>query len=304
MSDTSNFKQKFLNSKLSISEIKHGVNQGKGGKGYWKIINIKNNTLSKQAKKEWLISNSQIKHVQSVIGNKYSVALSEYFYVKLKEMADTVLLNKIMKEKLCKIIGPVAYMPLWYSVQVPEKSNTLDVSNSLYSSKYFQEVDPGFLFDFSHQCISDPLFNQQWALQDPNTGIQACSAWNLTRGNAAVRVAVVDKGIDLTHQEFSTNILPISYNAQTNSQNAQVYGNHATHVAGIIGANQNGIQISGIAPQTSLMNICHSLNFSPTFSQELASGISYAWQNGAAVINNSWGDQGGSFYNNIHSTLS
>jgi thermitase len=303
MSDTSNFKQKCLNSKLSISEIKHGANQEKGGKGYWKIINIKNDTLSKKARRDWLISNSQIKHVQSVIGDKYPVALSEYLYIKLKAMADTVLLNKVTNEKLCKIIGPVAHMPLWYSVQVPEKSNTLDVSNSLYSSKYFQEVDPGFIFNFSHQCISDPLFNQQWALQDPNSGIQACAAWNITRGNAAVKVAVVDQGIDLTHQEFSTNILPISYNAQTNSQNAQVYGVHATHVAGIIGANQNGIQISGIAPKTSLMNICHSLSVSPTFSQELASGISYAWQNGADIINNSWGDQGGSYYNNIHSAL-
>ena len=51
------------------------------------------------------------------------------------------------------------------------------------------------------------------------------------------------------------------------------------------------------------MRISHSLKISPTISAELASGISWAWQNGADVINNSWGDQGGRFYNQMHSAI-
>lgn len=51
------------------------------------------------------------------------------------------------------------------------------------------------------------------------------------------------------------------------------------------------------------MSISDPLTIRPNISAELASGISYAWQNGASVINNSWGDQGGYFYNDLYSSL-
>ena len=40
----------------------------------------------------------------------------------------------------------------------------------------------------------------------------------------------------------------------------------------------------------------------PTISSQLATGISYASTHGAAVINNSWGDQGG-YFEELHSTV-
>ena len=60
---------------------------------------------------------------------------------------------------------------------------------------------------------------------------------------------------------------------------------------------------TGIAPQTTMLSISHSLAVSPTLSSYLATGISYARTNGAAVINNSWGDYGGAYYEYLHSTV-
>lgn len=51
------------------------------------------------------------------------------------------------------------------------------------------------------------------------------------------------------------------------------------------------------------MPVSHSLRSTPNISAELASGISWAYQNGADVINNSWGDQGGQLYNQLYSTI-
>lgn len=51
------------------------------------------------------------------------------------------------------------------------------------------------------------------------------------------------------------------------------------------------------------MRVSHDLYLSSTFSAELADGISWAWKNGADVITNSWGDQGGAYYNRMHSTI-
>src|SRR5208337_1645295 len=59
---------------------------------------------------------------------------------------------------------------------------------------------------------NDPSFPQQWSLQ--NTGqdggtvgadIHATQAWNLTTGSSRVVVAVLDTGIDYTHQDLAAN---------------------------------------------------------------------------------------------------
>ena len=193
-------------------------------------------------------------------------------------------------------------MPLWYTLKVSPNSNILDIVNYFYSTSYFQDVDPGFMTNYTNNCITDDEFGNQWGLNG-SSGIAACDAWNISRGSSCIVVAVVDQGIDDTHDEFSTNLLNLSYDAQDDSSPAQLHNNHGTHVAGIIGANQNGNQISGVAPMTGLMAISHPLITTSTISAELASGISWAWQNGADIINNSWGDQGGMFYNDLQSAL-
>jgi hypothetical protein len=70
-------------------------------------------------------------------------------------------------------------------------------------------------------------------------------------------------------------------------------------VSGTIGAvKDNNLQVVGVTPQSKLMSISHSMSLTPNFSAELASGMSWAYQNGADVINNSWGDwdpNGGNF---------
>src|SRR5206468_6018397 len=59
----------------------------------------------------------------------------------------------------------------------------------------------------------DPRFGEQWALQ--NTGqsggtsgadIDAAAAWSLTSGSADVVVAVIDTGIDYTHDDLAANM--------------------------------------------------------------------------------------------------
>jgi len=129
---------------------------------------------------------------------------------------------------------------------------------------------------------NDPLVSSQWNLQ--NTGqyaatvgndINAAQAWRMTTGSRNVVVAVIDSGIDLTHPDLAANIWTNpgddSGNAvdddnngypndihgwnfvDNNNQVSDGYG-HGTHVAGIIGAvGNNGIGVTGISWQVSLM---------------------------------------------------
>ncbi|MCB0350557.1 MAG: hypothetical protein KDD38_05200, partial [Bdellovibrionales bacterium] len=49
---------------------------------------------------------------------------------------------------------------------------------------------------------SDPLFNNQWGMLD----IGVSKAWNKSRGNEKIVVAVIDTGVDYTHEDLVENL--------------------------------------------------------------------------------------------------
>lgn len=79
---------------------------------------------------------------------------------------------------------------------------------------------------------------------------------------------------------------------------------HSTHIAGTIAAvKNNNLQVVGVAPQSKIMSISHSgFNIPNLAASQYASGINWAWQNGAEVINCSWGDSNGTYYTTFHPT--
>ncbi len=246
--------------------------------------------------------NLSISSIEYIVGDKITRKMSNCFYVKLYQYADTIILNDIVDETQTHLVGEVPYMDKWYKVMVSNSviDNSLDMSNYFYETGAFADIDPGFVFEFTPNCVTDAYFQAQWE----HNAINACNAWSKTKGNANIRVAVIDQGIDTTHREFvGTSFTDLSYDCQTNQMNATLYGSHGTTIAGIIAANHNRDFVAGIAPEVSLMPISHSLIGSSHISEELASGISWAVQHGADVINCSWGDQGGQHYGTMHSAI-
>jgi subtilisin family serine protease len=238
------------------------------------------------------------------------IGISDIFYVKLKNINDVDLLNKEIKKQKVQIIKQVPYMDDWYILSIENSSfeSPVDASNYFYETGLFDNVDPAFNFDFKTNCVNDPLFNQQWGLNNTaysGIDVNACNAWTITRGSGII-VAVVDQGIDPNHNDLKGNLLSLSFDAKSGKSpsvfNANNY--HGTHVAGIVAAiRNNNLQVVGVAPEAKILPVSHDLYLSSTISSELASGINWAWQNGADVITNSWGDQGGAYYGQMHSTI-
>lgn len=185
-------------------------------------------------------------------------------------------------------------MPDWYIMSVEESSfeNSIEATNCFYESGEFADVDPAFMFDFRPCSVNDPYYSVQWGLNNttyPDYDINVEGAWSYATGSG-VTVAIVDKGIDHSHPDISANIHALSYDAKQNITPNTIVSNHGTSLAGIVGAiANNNAYIAGVAPSSKIMDIRHSLLPGVTTSSELASGISYAWQNGADVINCSWG---------------
>jgi subtilisin family serine protease len=194
-----------------------------------------------------------------------------------------------------QILGRNKFMPLWYTLSCTKSSNgnAMKMANHFFESKLFAYSEPEFLIDNQENCTNDPLFSNQWGLN--NTGqwngtigidIDACSAWQLTKGNSNIVIAVFDEGIEFNHPDLS-NIHPLSYDTESGTSPSKTLGSHGTACAGIIGANgNNNLGITGVAPNCTLMSISHSS--SSYTRQKRADGINFAWMNGASVINNSW----------------
>lgn len=233
--------------------------------------------------------------------------LSDYAFVKLKNSSDLSILQNLATTRNFSIIGPNQFMPLWYKIKCDKNTsgNSLETANFLAETGYFAASNPDFLTSDTEEneqvtaasnpdltnCANDTNFGDLWGLRNntfPNIDINVCNAWTISQGER-IKVAVLDAGIDLNNLDLKDNILPLSFNTVTGTSPSQAYTYHGTFVAGIIGAiKDNNYQIAGVAPKSKLFSISTDGANTLKSVEQRAKGISWAWQNGADIINNSW----------------
>ena len=247
-------------------------------------------------------NNIVVSSIEYVIGDSITRKMSNCFYVKLHHYSDTTILKNIVEQTRTHLLGEVPHMDRWYKIKVANSTinNSLEMSNYFYETGYFEDIDPGFAFEFTPNCVSDSEFASQWALP----AIHACDAWQQTIGNPKTVVAIVDQGIDTSHREFANTMFSeYAYDCCADREVDTIQGDHGTMVAGVIAASHNDELIAGLAPDVTIMSVSHPLSPRYTSGQELASGISWAVEHGADVINCSWGDWAGFYYVCLHSAL-
>jgi subtilisin family serine protease len=129
----------------------------------------------------------------------------------------------------------------------------------------------------------DPLVQRQWYLARD----RALDAFDAAQQLPAVRVAVIDSGIDFSHPELKGRIA--AYRSFVGGSIADSLG-HGTFVAGEIAAiADNGVGIAGIAPPARLV-IAKVVDANGTISPRVeARAIRWAVRSGARVINLSFG---------------
>ncbi len=131
---------------------------------------------------------------------------------------------------------------------------------------------------------NDPFFSQQWGLE----AIGAETAWSQGRG-AGMIIAIVDTGIDLDHEDLAGKL--VNGASFTGASSPQDDNGHGTHVAGIAAASTgNGAGVAGVAPDARILPV-QVLNSEGIGSvSDVADGIRFAADNGADVINLSFGE--------------
>jgi subtilisin family serine protease len=117
--------------------------------------------------------------------------------------------------------------------------------------------------------------------------VDAELVWGTTVG-AAVKLGVIDTGIELAHPDLAAGIKG-GYNAIDNSKSANDDNGHGTHVAGIVGALNNSIGVVGIGPAIDLYAIKVLDRRGSGYLSDVIEGLNWAVSNGMQVVNMSLG---------------
>jgi Subtilase family len=188
-----------------------------------------------------------------------------------------------------------------FFVAAPEGTGqrVFDIANALLEREDVEYCHPELVRRLGRRAI----FPQQWHLKATTVNNQWVSAsanveaaHTITEGEG-VTIAIIDTGIDIDHEEFSSQDKVVApwdttsgdANPRPNSRSE----NHGTACAGVA-CGDGRLGACGVAPQARLMPI---RMISQLGSQAEADAFSWAADNGADVISCSWGPADGDWWN-------
>ncbi|HHH35250.1 MAG TPA: hypothetical protein ENK48_00290 [Gammaproteobacteria bacterium] len=214
-------------------------------------------------------------------------------------------------------------------VILPPGQDMAEMRRRLSGDPRIRHVQPNYIKRIQ-LLPDDPTFSYQWAMM--NTGqsvpdgtgaftsgtsgadVRATSAWDVTTGSPDVVIAVIDTGMALNHPDLAANLwnnpLEVPGNGVDDDANGYVDdihgwdwidndaspadGNgHGSYVAGVIAARgNNGRQIAGLNWRASLMVLRTFDRQGVSSTDNIVAAVRYAVDQGAKVINASYGSQG------------
>ncbi len=183
-------------------------------------------------------------------------------------------------------------------------------------------AEPDYILRADDVVPNDERFGDLWGLENDGVNgvladadIDVTQAWDVTTGSSDVVVAIVDTGIDFSHPDLQDNLWVnpgesgdgrendgidndgngyvddvFGYDFLRDDSDPSDSNSHGTHVAGTVAAvGNNGIGVTGVCWSSRIM----ALRFlGPTGNGPTSAAVEaiyYAIDNGAKIINNSWG---------------
>jgi len=264
----------------------------------WFITNIENKVDENEFKSliNALRKEKDIIFVQNTYLYEESEAFTtNRFIVRLEKSIPFQTIESLCKNQNVSIINHKTEIPNLYIFDLNEKNNAsvLEISQIFFEKLNALYAMPDFIIPINlYSTPSDPYFQYQYYLdQINNIDINAPAAWDITKGNSNVTVAVIDAGVK-SHQDLQSYRLDVGYDVFGQTAGGP-QGNeaHGMACAGIIAASHNGLGIAGIAPFVKISPIrIFDKHGDGASSTQIESAITFAWTSGHAdVINNSWG---------------
>lgn len=166
------------------------------------------------------------------------------------------------------------------------KGREIEHCNRYKQDGLVEYAEPDYLAYIADTLPSDPFFaSQQWDL----TNIQAPAAWDITTGSESVIIAVVDTGVDYTHPDIASRVLP-GYDFQAGDTDPMDQYGHGTMAAGVVGAcSDNTVGVAGVTWNCMLQPLKTADASGMSTYSTISNAVIYAADSGARVATISLG---------------
>ena len=161
----------------------------------------------------------------------------------------------------------------------------------LSSDPSIESVQPNYIY----HALSLP--NDPRVSSSTVTNLNLSPAWDRITDCSSVTVAVLDTGVNYTHEDLAQNMWDggvtypkHGYDFVDGDSDPKDQNGHGTHVAGIIGAiGNNGLGTSGVCWRAKLMALRALDSTGSGTTADIAGALNFAGNNGAKVVNMSLG---------------
>lgn len=226
---------------------------------------------------------------------------ADHILVKFNPLLTTQHVDSIVRAYGSRTSQMIPVVGL-YRVDIPEGSTVVEMLE-VWSQNYFVEyAKPDYIARIA-VTPNDLFFSDQYALSNtgqilipgspggtPNADISAATAWEETKGDEDILIAVIDTGVDLLHPDLVNKIASSGKDFVNGDDDATDDHWHGTAVAGITAAeSNNGIGIAGVAWNCMILPVKVMDENGDGFYADVIEGIIWAVDNGAHVINLSIG---------------
>ena len=156
-------------------------------------------------------------------------------------------------------------------------------------------AEPDYLQDnYKSTYPDDPYFYiptegegyyDKWSIDK----ISLPNMWDITTGSKKVKVGIIDGAVDIYHEDLAYNMSSLSRkfgHGYTEAFSSSVLDEHATQIAGIIGARgDNAMGVSGVCWDTSLVSLDIKKDNGSYDNTTVVPAINYATANNIQVLN-------------------
>jgi len=241
-------------------------------------------------------------------GNVYKIANdpftevypTEEITIQFKPEVSDEKIGEIVAEFGLELVKPVKGMDNCWVVRLAPhiKQDSFVVANELNEHESVLEAEANVVIGIEKYYVpTDELYKDQWHLHhnggpqlENGSHVFAQDAWEITRGERAIVVAIMDDSVDLDHMDLAIAdkiVAPRDFRGSDFEPIPEsATDNHGTACAGVAIAEENGEGVVGIAPGCSLMPL-RMTGFLDDRSIE--DQFEWAMNNGASVISCSWG---------------
>jgi subtilisin family serine protease len=206
--------------------------------------------------------------------------------VGLSEGASKAKVSRLFARAGAKVRRSVAKIDARV-LEVPEARVEKTIA-SLLESSTVEYVEREVWLERTVTIPNDPLWNGQWG----PLLVRGPAAWDATKGNPGVVIAVLDTGVDVHHPDLQGSFVA-GFDVIGNDADADDDHGHGSAAAGVIAARgHNGEGLAGVCWSCSVMPVKVLDGNGSGTSSAVAAGIVWAADHGARVISMSLGGVG------------